>query len=656
MKISIVSPVLDEEEIIEDFYTSLKRTIRGFDCEIIFTDDGSTDKTKQILEKLRQKDPRIKIVRFKKNTGQQNAILAGLKSSNGDIAIVLDADLQDDPAYIPKLIERWQNGAKIVFAKRAKRKDSYFKQITAFFYYRSLKILNPDIVLDAGDFYLLDRQVIERIKSSDQKYLFLRGVLGRLPFIKDEIYIERGRRQKGKSGYPLRKMLSLAWNGIMFSLSHPAPDASPKNLLRGKTACIVGGGISGLVTGYLLAKEGMKVTVIEQSPELGGLLKTIKIANGKNIEKYYHHIFKTDRQLLDLLEELGLGDKLKWYESKTSLYKDKKFYGFSKPTDLLKAPLTFKTSTKMGIVSILLNKSRSERFTGITAKELILKYMGKESWDVLWEPLFKGKFGEYSKDISAVWFWWRLKSRTETRKNGREILGYMEGSFKTLVDKLALEIKKNGGGILMNRPWTKADNDRYDYVVSTVAPGTAADIAPLSEEEKQKLKSIKYIGAICSVLELKSKLTDYYWNNILDEDMPFKGLIEHTNLVGTESYGGNHIVYLSHYTSNDSEYFKMNEEELKKVYLKHLKKMFPDTLENIITFKIFKSGFAQPIIPPNYIPPAHQTSIPNFYLTSMAHIYPEDRGINQAVKEAYRISKLIIAKLSQNGTQNQREV
>jgi len=185
--------------------------------------------------------------------------------------------------------------------------------------------------------------------------------------------------------------------------------------------------------------------------------------------------------------------------------------------------------------------------------------------------------------------------------------------------------------------------NNFDCLISTVAPEIIANIAPLKEKEKKKLKSVKYIGAICSIIELKNKLTDYYWNNILDEDIPFKGIIEHTNLVGTRNYGGNHIVYLSHYTKSDSEYFQMDEEELKEVYLKNLEKMSPKIRDNILSFKIFKAKNTQPIIPPNYLPPTRHTSIPNLYLTSMAHIYPEDRGMNNAVKEAKKIADLVLA-------------
>src|SRR3972149_10403843 len=129
-KISVISPVFNEEEILRDFYRELLKSIKYFDYEIIFVDDGSSDGSFEICKQLRGKDSRVKIIRFEKNYGQQAAILTGLKYISGDAAVVLDCDLQDNPADIPKLIEKWQNGANIVFASRIKRKNSFFKKTT----------------------------------------------------------------------------------------------------------------------------------------------------------------------------------------------------------------------------------------------------------------------------------------------------------------------------------------------------------------------------------------------------------------------------------------------------------------------------------------------------------------------------------------------
>lgn len=416
--------------------------------------------------------------------------------------------------------------------------------------------------------------------------------------------------------------------------------------LSDKNICIIGGGITGLVLAYYLSKDGFKVTILEKSSELGGLLKTIETSKGVKIEKFYHHIFKTDKHLLELIEELDLTKNLYWHESSTSLYKGKRFYSFSTPNDLLKLPiLSVSSRVRLGVATLFLSKLNSIKHKNISAKNIIQKYMGKEAWETLWNPLFKGKFDDYSDDIGAPWFIERLKGRSTKREEGKEYLGYLNGSFQILLDSLIKKLEKTEVEILTNQNIEKIeynnnelsiDDNHFDIVISTISPNSFKKISPLKDNRK-----IDYIGAICTLLELKKGQTKYYWSNLLDPDIPFKGLIEHTNLINKQKYGGNSLIYLSQYTKSDSKYFKMSSEELKKEYLKHLEKIVPGILSDIIDIKIFKTREAQPVVPLKFKPLKNETSIPNLFTTSMAHIYPEDRGMNNAVREAKKVRNLI---------------
>lgn len=711
-KISVVTPIYNEEEGITDFYNEVTRYLDNYKFEIIFVDDGSEDKSLVILKKLRKKDSRVKIIQFNKNFGQQAAIVAGLRNISGDSAIILDSDLQDNPKYIPNLIKKWEEGSKIVFAKRVKREDGVIKKATACVFYRILRLINPKTQLDTGDYYLLDKEIVSKLLSNAGKRLFLRGLISNLGFESSEIEVVRGKRTRGSSKYSWKKMIRLALDGLILSICHSDPekksgeeshnltirkrDPSAPTWPQGwslrmtkknkhlyeikktygfekKKVCIIGGGISGLVLTYYLSNLEYKVTMLEKSFEVGGLLRTVKTLHNQNIEKYYHHIFKTDTDFTDLLEDLGIRDKLKWHKNTTSLFKDKKFYPFTSPLDLLKSPLTFFSSLRVGLATITLKKVSWERYKNITTKELIIKYMGRKAWDELWGPLFEGKFEKYAKTVGAPWFISRLNQRSTE-------LGYMIGSFQTLLDKLESKLLKNGVNILTDQDIDQIDahvilndsegsrivtdkdeillpilhrdqndkknkflvnNKTYDIVVSTINPKDFAKISPLLEKENQKYEKVEYVGAICTLIELKKKQTDYYWNNILNTDIPFKGFIEHTNFISPKKYGGNAIVYLSHYTKPDSRHYEMQKEDLGRAYVKDLEKMIPGISKDIIDIRIFKSKKAQPVIPADFEPLENTTSIPNLYTTSMAHIYPEDRGVNNAIKEAKKITGLI---------------
>jgi len=212
-KISIVSPVFNEEEIIFDFYRELVKVLNKvkYEKEIIFINDGSSDNTKLRLDDIKRNNRKVSIITFSRNKGQQKAILAGIKASKSDAVCVIDSDLQDPPIYILEFLNKWEKGADIVYGKRVKREDSLFKRLTAFLFYRALNMfLKNKIYTDTGDFYLLNRKVIDELKKIDEKHLFLRGRIARMGFSSSEVGVKRKARSRGKSGYSLLKMMRLA--------------------------------------------------------------------------------------------------------------------------------------------------------------------------------------------------------------------------------------------------------------------------------------------------------------------------------------------------------------------------------------------------------------------------------------------------------------
>jgi protoporphyrinogen oxidase len=285
---------------------------------------------------------------------------------------------------------------------------------------------------------------------------------------------------------------------------------------------IIGGGITGLVAGYRLLQKKHKVTIFERSDELGGLLGGFKIYD-TNLEKAYHHIFKTDTEIISLIKELGLEEKLKWHLSKTALYYDKTIYPFAGAIDLLKfKPLNLIDKLRLGLVKIYLEKENNwQKFENVLAVDWMKRWCGDNAYKVVWEPLLKGKFSNRYQDISMAWMWARIHTRANSSEKGKEYLGYMEGGFQQIIDELEKRIKKLGGRIEMRSEILdfRTLGKEYDKIISS---------APLS--------SVDYLGAVTMVFSSKQSLSKFYWHNINDAKSPFLAFIQHTNLMGTENY------------------------------------------------------------------------------------------------------------------------
>lgn len=216
--ISVVVPVLNEQEVLKEFYTRLSSTLNKIDnnYEIIFIDDGSTDNSLRILEDLNGKHSNVKIVSFSRNFGHQIAISAGLEYSKGKATIVMDADLQDPPEVIVKLSEKWKEGYKVVYGIRKWRKEGFFKRLCYKFFYRLLRIISKtDIPLDAGDFCLMDRKIVDLLNSLPERARFVRGLRSWVGFPQIGIEYERDRRYSGKAKYTFPKLVGLAVDGLI---------------------------------------------------------------------------------------------------------------------------------------------------------------------------------------------------------------------------------------------------------------------------------------------------------------------------------------------------------------------------------------------------------------------------------------------------------
>ena len=225
--VSIVIPMYYEEEVARECYEKVSNVLKSlkdkYDYEIIFVNDGSRDKTLEILENIAKDDKKAKIISFSRNFGHQAAVTAGLKEVSGDAIVIIDADLQDPPELIPQMLELWEQGNEVIYGKRKTRKgESAFKLLTAKMFYKTLNALSDvEIPKDTGDFRLVDRKVVDVINSLPEHNKFLRGLFSWVGFKQEAYEYERQERYAGKTKYPLKKMLKLASDGIISFSTKP---------------------------------------------------------------------------------------------------------------------------------------------------------------------------------------------------------------------------------------------------------------------------------------------------------------------------------------------------------------------------------------------------------------------------------------------------
>ncbi len=219
--LSVVVPILDEEAVLPEFYARLTGALQGLACraEMIFVDDGSSDRTPQILADLAARDERVRVLRFTRNFGHQAALCAGLDHCQGDAVVMIDADLQDPPELIADFHRKWKEGYAVVYGQRQRVEEGVVKRVVYHAFYRLLRSLaNIDIPLDTGDFSLIDRAVVRHLRELPERTRFLRGLRSWVGLRQLGLEYRRHARQRGESKYSLAKLFKLAFDGI-FSFS-----------------------------------------------------------------------------------------------------------------------------------------------------------------------------------------------------------------------------------------------------------------------------------------------------------------------------------------------------------------------------------------------------------------------------------------------------
>jgi protoporphyrinogen oxidase len=430
---------------------------------------------------------------------------------------------------------------------------------------------------------------------------------------------------------------------------------------------VLGAGVAGLVAGHRLTEAGHTVDVYERWPGLGGQAATLDVGGGHLLERYYHHLFTSDVHITRLYDELGLPSELEWRASSVAFFLDGRSWPFVSPLDLLRfRPLPFVSRLRMGLAVLALQRGRQDvaPFERLTAHAWIQRRMGQAAWDKVWGPLLRGKFGSRAEDISMAWLWKKLVLRREVKQDiGGERLGYPRHSWELLFERLAASIEGGGGRVLIDRPVVRLQHDlsldygapgsfrrghdvsafevagseRYDRVLSTLPNDVMLGVAGhlLSDDYRRRLETIEYHTAVCLLLEIDRRFSPYYWTNIADPQVEFVGLVEHTNFVEPERYGGRRFLYLANYVEPGHELLALDADALLTRYEPSLCRMNPAFDRSWIRERwLFREPAAQPIVTVGYerlIPPL-QTGVPGLVLANTTQIYPEDRGTNYAVR------------------------
>jgi len=439
---------------------------------------------------------------------------------------------------------------------------------------------------------------------------------------------------------------------------------------------VVGAGVAGLVAAHRLTQAGHVCDVYERWPGLGGQAATVDVGGGHLLERYYHHWFTSDRHIVDLCEELGVGP-IEWHPSSMAFFLEGRSWPFTSPLHLLRfKPLPFFHRVKMGLAVLRLQRAGRpvEDYEHETARTWILRQMGEKPYEKVWGPLLRGKFGSRADEISMAWLHGKftLRRQLEGKEAREELLGYPSASFEPIWTALRARIEEGGGRVLIDRPVARISRadagfdvhaaapqsfrrghdprafdlagdepEHYDAVVATVPNDVFLglldeDLAgAIGDEYLGRLRQAEYHTALCVLLELDRRFSPFYWTNIADPELPFVGLVEHTNFIDPARYDGRRFLYVANYVDPQDELLTLSLDELLDRYTPGLQKVNPAFDRSWVRQTWwFREPAGQPIVTVGYherIPPL-DTGVPGLVLANTTQIYPEDRGTNYSVR------------------------
>jgi protoporphyrinogen oxidase len=414
----------------------------------------------------------------------------------------------------------------------------------------------------------------------------------------------------------------------------------------------------GLAAAFHALKAGHSVDVLEAAPEPGGMAAHFDLA-GLSIERFYHFVCKSDTPTFELMEELGIGDRMRWKTTTMGIFTGGRLHDWGNPVALLKfSEISLLSRLRYGLFAFVsVRRDRWDAIETESARSWITRWCGTEVFDRLWKPLFALKFYQYADNVSAAWIWTRIKRIGRSRRSMmEEQLGYIEGGSQTLVDALCSEITKRGGRIRTGCPAQKilvkdgavtgvatpAGVVEADAVICTVPTPLVSTMVPdLPQDWKARYDSIANMGVCCLVFKLKRSVSPHFWLNVSEPEMAIPGIIEFSNL---RAVGGESVVYVPYYMPNDNPKFSWTDDQLLSEAFGYLQRFNPKlTKDDVIAAHVARLRYAQPVCEPGFASkiPAVQTPIRGLQIADTCFYYPEDRGISESVRFGHEMAERI---------------
>ncbi|MDZ7850221.1 MAG: NAD(P)/FAD-dependent oxidoreductase [Halodesulfurarchaeum sp.] len=432
---------------------------------------------------------------------------------------------------------------------------------------------------------------------------------------------------------------------------------------------IVGGGIAGLAAGYRLTRAGRHVRIYEAANQIGGLAGTYE-TSGDPIEQYYHHLSKSEETIVELIEELGLGADLDWPIGKNAYYMEGTVYPLDTPWEIAAYPyLSLYDTFRLGMLVLGVDVrggipdfdayEELDAYEDVPLEAFVREHTTDGVYENFFLPLLEAKFGSRKDDVSAAWLLGRVRFRGERDLLRGEPLGYLEGGFGRLVEALVEEIGEERivTGTRVTDV-TVGDAGVESVTVDGEESGTrpvedvvVATMPDVLEALTGYTCEIDFQGTVCSVLSMDEPLTDTYWLNIGDE-APFGALIEHTNFVDPDRYGGEHLLYVPKYVQSAFDpLFEAEDSEIEEQWLEGIEFLFPDfdresvnwieTARNPRTAPVYERGYLEKVVPSDLGDAVGE----GVYYAGMASRaqYPE-RSLDGGIVAGYEVADLILGR------------
>ncbi len=410
---------------------------------------------------------------------------------------------------------------------------------------------------------------------------------------------------------------------------------------------VLGAGPMGLAVAYQLAREGHQPVVFEADDRVGGMTACFDFS-GLQIERYYHFHCTSDRALLQVLDELGIAEKMRWTETKMGYWYQGRMQAWGNPLALLSfRGLSLIAKLRYGLHAFLCTQREDWKpLDHVEATGWIRRWVGDEAWEVLWRRLFDYKFYDYSSNLSAAWIWSRIRRIGRSRYNlFREKLGYLDGGSTTLLDALKADIERHGGRVRLAEPvkrviienacikgvQTAHGIEAFDKVISTVPLPYVPRLMPdLPAELMERFTALKNIAVVCVIAKLRQPLSPNFWLNVNDPEMDIPGLVEYSNLRPLDDS----IVYVPFYMPGEHPKFAESDHVFIDKVRRYLKKINPVLSDDdFLDMRASRYRHAQPICDPGYLDKLPPVALPvhGLWVADTSYYYPEDRGISESI-------------------------